>query len=43
MDEMKIKDNLVYEKSSEELIGFVDLGDPILNYGSFEDINTGSN
>ena len=37
MDEMKIKDNLVYDKSSEELIGFVDLGDPILNYGSFED------
>ena len=37
MDEMKIKDNLVYDKSSEELIGFVDLGDPILNYGSFDD------
>ena len=37
MDEMKIKDNLVYDKSSEEFIGFVDLGDPILNYGSFED------
>ena len=37
MDEMKIKDKLVNDKSSEELIGFVDLGDPILNYGSFDD------
>ena len=33
-DEMKIKDNLVYDKSLEELIGFVDLGDPILKMES---------
>lgn len=39
-DEMKVQDNLVYDKSSGELIGFVDLGDPILNYGSFDNTNT---
>ena len=32
MDEMKIQSNLVYDKFSGVLIGFVDLGDPITNY-----------
>ena len=40
-DEMKIKSNLVIDKHSDELIGFVDLGDPDLNFASFHDeINT---
>lgn len=38
-DEVKIQSNLVYDKSSEELIGFVDLGDSTLNMGSFNDLN----
>ena len=29
MDEMKIQSNLVFDKVSGELIGFIDLGDPI--------------
>lgn len=32
IDEMKIKSNLVFDKNSEELIGFLDLGDPDLNF-----------
>ena len=35
-DEMKIEENLVYGKYSGELVGYVDLGDPDLNYASFE-------
>ena len=35
-DEMKIEENLVYDKYSGELVGYVDLGDPDLNYSSFE-------
>ena len=34
MDEMKIQSNLVFDKHSGELIGFVDLGDPMMNYAS---------
>ena len=33
---MKIEENLVYDKYSGELVGYVDLGDPDLNYSSFE-------
>lgn len=36
-DEMKIKSNLVFDKHGDELIGFVDLGDPYLNFASFGD------
>lgn len=32
MDEMKMQSNLVFDKYSGELIGFVDLGDPMTNY-----------
>ena len=32
MVEMKIQSNLVFDKYSGELIGFVDLGDPVTNY-----------
>ena len=38
-DEMKIKCNLVYDKVSGELIGFVDLGDPAVNVLALEDAN----
>ena len=32
MDEMKVQENLVWDKHTGDLIGFVDLGDPHLNY-----------
>lgn len=38
-DEVKIRENLVYDKHTNELIGFVDLGDPSLNYSTFKDID----
>ena len=34
-DEMKIQSNFVYDKYSGELIGYVDLGDPDINYATF--------
>ena len=34
MDEMKIQSNLVFDKYSGDLIGFVDLGDDATNYAS---------
>ena len=34
-DEMKIQSNLVYDKYNGELIGYVDLGDPDINYTTF--------
>ncbi|CAB3981011.1 Transposable element P transposase [Paramuricea clavata] len=37
-DEMKIKCNLVFDKHSGHLIGFVDLGDPDINYSTFDKI-----
>ena len=39
MDEMKIQSNLVYDKYSGDLIGFVYLGDPMTNYVSLGDDN----
>ena len=35
MDEMKVQENLVWEKHTGELIGYVDLGDINANYGTF--------
>ena len=35
IDEMKIQSNLVYNQYSEKLIGYVDLGDPDINYTTF--------
>ena len=35
-DEMKIQQNLVFDKHSEELIGYVDLGDPEKNFSTFD-------
>ena len=34
---MKIRSNLVFNKHTEELIGFRDLGDPQINYNMLED------
>ena len=36
-DEMKIQENLVFDKYTGELVGFVDLGDPELNYSCFDE------
>ena len=37
MDEMKIQSNLVFDKVIGELIGFVDLGDPMTNFANVTD------
>ena len=39
LDEMKIQDDLVWDKHTGELIDFVDLRDPDLNYGTLKDTN----
>ena len=36
MDEMKIQENLVWDKHTGDLIGFVDLGDTDLNYATLQ-------
>ena len=36
MDEMKIQENLVWDKHTNDLIGFVDLGDAELNYATLK-------
>lgn len=36
---MKIQENLIFDKYTGKLIGFVDLGDPDLNYGCFEKVD----
>eukprot|EP00112_Aurelia_sp_Birch-Aquarium-sp1_P001448 Seg1156.4 transcript_id=Seg1156.4/GoldUCD/mRNA.D3Y31 product="DNA transposase THAP9" pseudo=true protein_id=Seg1156.4/GoldUCD/D3Y31 len=40
LDEMKIQENLVWDKYTGELIGFVDLGDIELNYAALEDVES---
>lgn len=35
-DEMKITSNLVFDKFTGELIGYIDLGDPDINFGTLE-------
>ena len=37
MDEMKIQSNLVFDKVSGDLIGFIDLGDPMTNFANLSD------
>ena len=32
MDEMKLQENLVFDKTSGELIGYMDLGDPLTTF-----------
>ena len=36
MDEMKVQENLGWDKHTGDLIGFVDLGDPRLNYATLQ-------
>ena len=36
---MKIQDDLAWDRHTGELIGFVDLGDPNLNYATLKDTN----
>ena len=38
MDEMKIQENLVWDKHNGELIGYVDLGDIDLNYATLSKV-----
>ncbi len=40
MDEMKIQLNLVFDKNSGDLVGFIDLGDPMTNYANLQDDDT---
>ena len=35
-DEMKVQSNLVFDKHTGELIGYVDLGEPDINFGTLE-------
>ena len=37
-DEMKVMANLVLDKTTGELIGFTDLGDPELNFAALEKV-----
>ena len=37
MDEMKIESSLVFDKYSGDLIGFIDLGDPMVNFAFVEE------
>ena len=37
-DEMKIQKNLVWDKHSGKLIGFIDLGDININYATLENV-----
>ena len=38
-DEMKIQSNLVFDKHTNELIGFVDLGNATVNYATLDNID----
>ena len=40
LDEMKIQENLVWDKHTGELIGYVDLGEPTLNSAVFDNVET---
>ena len=37
MEEMKIQSNLVFDKVSGDLVGFIDLGDPMTNFANLSD------
>ena len=36
IDEMSLKSNLIFDKNSHQQIGFVDLGDPDLNFATLQ-------
>jgi len=40
LDEMKIQENLVWDKHTGELIGYVDLGDQQLNYATVKNVES---
>ncbi len=40
MDEMKIQSGLVFDKHSGNLVGFIDLGDPMTNFACLKDEDT---
>ena len=40
MDEMKIQSNLVFDKNSGDLVGFIDFGDPMTNYANLQEDDT---
>ena len=40
IDEMKIQSNLVFDKYSGDLIGFIDLGDPMTNFANLQEEDT---
>ncbi len=40
MDEMKIQSNLVFDKNSGDLVGFIDLGDPMTDYANLQEDDT---
>jgi len=37
---VKVQENLVWDKHTGELIGYVDLGDPAVNYATFEKVDS---
>ena len=39
-DEMKIQDNLVWDKHNGDLIGYVDLGDDTVNFATLKKVET---
>lgn len=39
LDEMKVQENLVWDKHTGELIGYVDLGDPAVNYATLQKVD----
>ena len=43
MNEMKIQSNLVFDKVSGDLLGFVDLGDPMTNEAFVEEESVATN
>lgn len=40
LDEMKIQENLVWDKHTGELIGYIDLGDLSVNLATFKSVQT---
>ena len=38
IDKIKVQQNLVYGKYTHQLIGYIDLGDPQLNFSTFNNV-----
>ena len=39
LDKIKVEQNLVYDKYTHQLIGYIDLRDPQINFSTFNDCN----